>query len=63
MSAGDRLNGWHDILRQLYPNTYQAPQTTREQDIAIDHERRITDLEKQVAELRAALAEKGQDNE
>ncbi|MCA3080553.1 MAG: hypothetical protein ING71_17395 [Rhodocyclaceae bacterium] len=45
-----------DAFKTLYRQ--RAPQKspmTREQEVTVDHERRILDLEKQVAELRALL--------
>jgi len=43
------------MFPSIYPRTPQKPPMTREQEVTVDHEIRILDLEKQVAELRALL--------
>ena len=45
------------MFPNVYPRTPQKPPMTREQEVTVDHEIRILDLEKQVAELRAAPEE------
>jgi hypothetical protein len=55
MSAGD-IKGALDVFFALFPRTYQrGPIDSRARSIIVNHERRILDLEKQVAELRALL--------
>ncbi len=45
-----------DAFKTLYrQRTPQKPPMTREQEMTVNHEIRILDLEKQVAELRALL--------
>lgn len=54
MSLGD-IKQPLDVFHALFPRTYQKPPMTPEQAVIVNHERRILDLEKQVAELRALL--------
>ncbi len=54
MSAGD-IKQPLDVFHTLFPRTYQKGPMTQDQAVIVNHERRIANLEKQVAELRAAL--------